>query len=259
VEKLHRAASTFAGQILLEAWLGGGAESTAIEAECNDPVEIAAVSASLGKSCSGMDACTCTTSYDHSLYNYTYTQAHETKRETEADVAHVDPTLAAALLGMPLTGIPLLASSERSRGFKCSTPDATVPSEAALVAALGPLPGGQSYYLPYSPLSGTSGDWRTLDDEAFAFADNLHDVRAFLTRGDRDLVVPTLALAPALRAALGSGRVLAPSPSRLGLRYPDGDRFIDVFEYLSAGHMITMIEPEKLSHDIEGWLTDAAR
>jgi hypothetical protein len=259
IAKVHRGASTFAGQILLEAWLGGGAEATAIQAECNDPVEIAAVSASLGQSCTGMDACTCTTSHGHSLYNYTYTQTHETERETEADVAHTEPRLAASLLGMPLTKIPLLASAERSQGFKCSSPDGTVPSEAALVAALGPLPAGQSYYLPYSPLSGTSGDWRTLDDEAVAFADNLHDVPAFLTRGDRDLVVPTLALAPALRAALGAGRVLAPSPSRLGLRYPDGDRLIDIFEYPSAGHMITMIEPGKLSLDLEAWLPDPGR
>jgi hypothetical protein len=254
VATVHRSASLSAGQILLEAWLAGGDETTAIQAECEDPIEIAGVSTSLGESCAGMDACTCTTNGGRSLYNYAYTQTHETMRETEADVAHVEPDLAAALLGISLTKIPLLAQAARSQGFKCSTADDTVPSETDLVAALGPLPAGQSYYLPYSPLSGTTGDWRTLDYEVKAFADNLHDVPAFLTKGDLDLVVPTLALAPALRAGLGGNRVDDASPSRLGVQYPDGERFIDVFEYSSAGHMITMLEPAKLADDLAGWL-----
>jgi hypothetical protein len=259
VAAVHRSSSLFAGQILLEAWLAGGAESTAINAECDDPIEIAGVSASLGQSCGGTDACTCATNGGRSLYNYAYTQTHETERETEADVAHVEPGLAAQLLGTPLTQIPLLAPSERGQGFKCSTADDTVPSEADLVDALGPLPVGQSYYLPYSPLSGTTGDWRTLDYEVLAFADNLHDVPAFLTRGDLDLVVPTLALAPALRAGLGASRVDDASPSRLGVEYADGERFIDIFEYTSAGHMITMLEPSKLAEDLAGWLPGSRR
>ena len=170
------------------------------------------------------------------------------------------PTAAAALIGVPLGSIPLLAAAERSRGFKCSPPDDTVPSEAALVSLLGALPAGQSYYIPYSPLlpgketTSTTLDWQTQDFEALAFVDGLHDVPAFLTKGDHDLVVPTLALAPALRAVVGAARVDAASPSRLGVVYPDGERFIDIFDYPSAGHMISMLEPAELASDVEGWL-----
>lgn len=260
VASAHRTASLDAGQILLEAWLAGGAETAAIQAVCDAPSEIASVAASLQTSCSGTDACTCTTSAGHSLYNYTYTDAKETLRDTQADAAHIEPDLAARLLGVPLTNISLLARPERSLGFKCSVMDDTVPSEASLVALLGALPAGQSYYLPYSPLypgketSPTTDDWDTQDYEPVAFADNLHEVPAFLTRGDLDLVVPTLALAPALRAALGAESVDASSPSRLGIRYADGERFIDIFEYPSAGHMITMAQPAKLASDLAGWL-----
>lgn len=37
--------------------------------------------------------------------------------ETEADAAHVEPGLAAALLGVLLTQIPFLAPFERNQGF----------------------------------------------------------------------------------------------------------------------------------------------
>jgi hypothetical protein len=265
IASTHRAASLFAGQILLEAWLAGGAEATAIQGVCGEASEIADVEESLGQSCDGADACTCTTDAGHSLYNYTYTDALETQRETAADAAHIQPNLAAALLGLPLTDVPLLAKDERAQGFKCSTADDTVPSEAALVTLLGPLPAGQSYYLPYSPLypgkqtSPTTFDWDTVNLEAVAFVDNLHDVPAFLTKGDRDLVVPTSALAPALSAVIGDGRIDTSSASRLGVRYPDGERFVDVFDYPSAGHMITMVEPAKLAADLTGWLPSAAK
>jgi hypothetical protein len=265
---LARPGSAAAGQVLLEAWIAGGAERVAIEAECGDPVEIAAVSSSLGISCASVeDACSCTTDDGHSLYNYTYTTARETERETLADLAHVVPERAAALLGVPLTTIPLLGNAERAKGFKCLSADGplpyeTVPPEEALVAALGPLPAGQSYFVPYSPLLPTSAiptaDWQTLDLEAVAFADNLHDVPTFLTKGDKDLVVPTLALAPALRAALGDARVDSSVPARLGIRYSDGERFVAVFDYPSAGHMVEMVEPAKLANDLEAWLLSTA-
>jgi hypothetical protein len=257
---MHRDASLFAGQILLEGWLAGGAEATAIAAECDDPVEIAGVSASLGSSCDGLDACNCTTMNDRSLYNYTFGEAKEVALELAADVAHVDPAKAEALLGVPLTSIAMLASAERAKGYKCSPPDDTVPSDQLLVAALGALPAGQSYFVPYSPLepgketAPTTLDWRTVDDEAFAFADNLHDVPTFLTKGDRDLIVPTLALAPALRAALGASRVDAVSASRLGVLYEDGERYIQIFDYPAAGHMVSMVEGPKLANDVGGWL-----
>jgi pimeloyl-ACP methyl ester carboxylesterase len=177
----------------------------------------------------------------------------------EADEAYTLPDHAASLLGVPLTSIPLLAAAERSRGAKCSPPDDTVPSQDALVAALGALPAGQAWFVPYSPLlpgkqPSPVTDWYTQPYEGLAFADNLHDVPTFLSRGDLDLVVPTTALAPALRALLGADRVDDASSSRLGITYPDGERFIDVFDYPSAGHMISMMEPGKLAGDLEAWL-----
>jgi Serine carboxypeptidase len=256
-----RPGSLDAGQILLESWLAGGAHTTAIEDECFDPVEIAAVSASMGTPCVGGDACTCVDDADLSLYDFAYSVARQAERVLEADEAHVDPDRAASLFGVPLGSIPLLASAERARGFKCSAPDDTVPSETAIVSLLGALPAGQSYYIPYSPLlpgketTPTTLDWETLNLEGPAFVDGLHDVPAFLTKGDHDLVVPTLALAPALRAVVGAARVDAASPSRLGVVYPDGERFIDIFDYPSAGHMISMLEPSQLASDVEGWLT----
>ncbi len=255
-----RATSLFAGQILLEGWLAGAADTVAINAVCTDPALEAAVAASVGGACGGANACACAGANDRSPYNYTYTVEHETARETEASEAHIVPDKAAALLGLPLTSIPLLAAGERSKGFKCSPPDATIPPEDSLVALFGPLQAGQAYYVPYSPLlpgkeaAATTRDWQTTNAEALAFVDNLRDVPAFLTSGARDLVVPTGALAPALRAVLGAGAVDDSSPSRLGVISPDTERFIDVFPYPSAGHMVEMIAPSDLARDVKGWL-----
>ena len=242
-----------------EGWLAGGAHTTAITAACTDPVILAGISASVGTTCS--DACACATANDRSLYNYAYTLEHETARETQASEAHMDPASAAMLLGVPLTSIPLLASAERSQGFRCSPPDDTLPPEDALVAALGPPPGGQAYYVNYSPLypgkeTGTpEDDWRTVNLEGLAFVDNLREVPTFLTAGARDLVVPPRSLAPALEAILGASQVDASSSSRLGVIYPDGaEHFVDLFAYPSAGHMVEMIEPTELSGDVETWV-----
>jgi hypothetical protein len=257
---VERATSLRAGQVLLEGWLGGGAEYASTQAECSDPALVAAVASSISASCAGENACTCTVAAGRSLYNFAYTEAHQTQRVLEADQAHTLPDRAAALLGVPLTSIPLLAARERGRGFKCSAPDDTVPSQDTLVAALGALPAGQSYFIPYSPLLPgkqvlqTTPDWYTQNFEGLAFADNLRDVPAFLTRGDLDLVAPTRAVAPALRALLGAARVDDSSPSRLGITYSDGERFVDVFDYPSAGHMITMLQPDQLARDLEAWL-----
>ena len=257
---VKRKGSLHAGQILLEAWLGGVAENEAIQAQCFDPVQIAAVAAATGTSCAGTDACHCTDDAVHSLYDFAYTTAHQDQRVLEADLAHTLPDRAAAMLGVPLTSLPLLASGERSKGFKCSPPDDTVPLQDTLVAVLGTLPDGQGYFVPYSPLLPgkqtvpTTADWYAQNYVGLAFVDNLHDVPAFLTRGDLDLVVPTRALAPALRVILGAARVDDTSPSRLGITYPDGQRFVDVFDYPMAGHMISMLEPDQLARDVAGWL-----
>lgn len=263
-----RATSLRAGQILLEAWLAGGADTTAIAAECSDPVLESGVAASIaGGGCGSLDACDCAAQNDRSPYNYTYTTEHEVARETSASEAHIAPASAATLLGIPLTSIPLLAASARATGFKCTPPDDTIPSEDALVATLGALPAGQAYYAPFSPLypgketSPTTRDWQTTNDEALAFVDNLRDVPAFLTAGARDLVVPTRALAPALEAVLGASRIDASSPNELGVLYPDdagGERFIDVHAYPDAGHMVEMISPAALAGDVEAWVAQHA-
>jgi hypothetical protein len=259
---VQRATSLRAGQILLEGWLAGGAHAAAIVGECTDPAILAGVSASVSTPCVGADACGCASMNDRSPYNYTYTVERQTTRETEASAAHIIPQRAAALLGVPLTSIPLLAAGERAKGFKCASPDGTVPPEDPLVLLLGALPAGQSYYVPYSPLlpgketAPTTLDWRTASFEAIAFADNVHDVPAFVTAGARDLVVPPGALVPALRASLGADRIDDSSATRLGLIYSDGERFVDVFAYADSGHMVEMTEPAPLAKDIGTWLAE---
>ncbi|HEY2517796.1 MAG TPA: hypothetical protein VGI39_43300 [Polyangiaceae bacterium] len=254
----HR--SLRAGQILLEGWVAGGAHANAIAAECTAPDVLAGVSTSIGASCGGTDACACAGENDRSAYNYTYSVEHETARETEASEAHIDPEKAAALLGVPLTSIPLLAAAERAKGFRCSPPDATLPSEDALVAALGPLPAGQAYYVNYSPLlpgkeqAPATLDWRTSNLEGIAFLDNVRDVPTFLTAGPRDLVVPPGALAPALRAIAGAGAIDDSAPDRLGVVFSDGERVLPRFTYPEAGHMVEMSAPAQLAADVEAWV-----
>jgi hypothetical protein len=255
-----RERSLTTGQILLEGWVAGGPETTAIAAECDAAAETAAVAMSVGQSCEGVGACSCATQLGRSLYNYTYTTAFETERETQAILAHIDPTAAAALLGVSLESIPELAQKERTKGWKCVGPDSTIPSESTLEAALGPLPSNQVYYLDYSPLLpgkelGTPvTDWRTAPTLALAFVDNLHEVPTFLTRGARDLVVPTDALAPALSSAIGAARVDTSKTDAIGVIFPDGERTITIRDYANAGHMITMVQPTDLSADLEAWL-----
>lgn len=108
--------------------------------------------------------------------------------------------------------------------------------------------------MPGKEATPTTLDWRTSNAEALAFVDNLRDVPAFLTAGARDLVVPPRALAPALAAVLGADRVDAASPARIAVTYPDGVRFIDVFAYADAGHMVEMIQPADLAADLRSWL-----
>jgi pimeloyl-ACP methyl ester carboxylesterase len=218
------------------------------------------VAASAGMSCDTAAPCACADTLGRSLYNYTYTNAFENQRETEAISAHIEPASVEALLGVPLSSIPELSPSERAKGWKCLGPDDTIPSEAALEKALGALPSGQVYYLDYSPLvpgketGAPVADWRTLPTEALAFVDNLHDVPAFLTHGERDLVVPTTALPPALVVVIGASRVDTSKQGSIGVVYPDGERFIEVKDYASAGHMITMAEPADFAADFEAWL-----
>jgi len=249
-----------AGQILIEPWLVGGPHASAISAACDDAGLIADVSASVGSPCEGMSACACARAHDRSFYNYTYSVARQAQREMEAAQAMVIPERAEALLGVALASIDGLHAGERGKGFKCSVPDDTTPADDALVKLLGALPAGQSYYVPYSPLepgketSTPALDWQTEDFEGVAFVDNLREVRAFVTDGPRDLVVPERALAPALSAIVGAARVDASAAGHIAVTYPDGERIIQVGRYPSAGHMITMIEPEAFARDVTQWV-----
>ncbi|MEO7328942.1 MAG: hypothetical protein ABI193_10210 [Minicystis sp.] len=249
-----------AGQILLEPWLAGRAHTEAITAVCADVALLGEVSATIGEPCVESNACACADHHERSRYNYGYGLEHQAAREREASLAHTVKVRAEALLGLPLSSIPLLGAKERGKGFKCSPADDETPSDAELVALLGALPEGQSYYVPYSPLlpgketAPSKPDWRNKNLLGVAFADNLEDVPAFLTDGPRDLVVPTRALAPALSAILGSERVDASSPGEIRVKYPSGARVIPIATYPTAGHMVTMIAPEDFARDLGKWL-----
>ncbi len=245
-------------QILLEPWLMGKAEGDAIQSVCAAPLTVSAVEQTIGMSCPVADACACATDLDRSLYNFDFTNETQLRRVYEADGAHVTVSRLEALLGVPIASIAGLAAKDRADGFKCIGPDDTVPPEDEIVAALGALPNGQSYFVPFSPLQPgkevdlAPADWSTENFVGPAFVDNLHDVPAFITRGPFDLVVPTSALAPALGAVIGAGNVDASDPNRIRVHLSDGDRFIDVGTYPTAGHMITMLEGPKLATDVAG-------
>jgi hypothetical protein len=256
-----RAASLRAGAILLEPWLAGGAEGPAIDAACRDPALVAAVSSSVGAACDD-DACACALAHDRSLYDFAFTDAHQRQREREASAAHVDPSRAAALLGVALETIDGLAAPARSRGWKCSAPDDSVPDEAGLAARLGALPAGQAYDVPWSPLlpgkeaAPTQADWLGTNDEGAAFLDHVREVPTFVTDGRLDLVVPTRALGPALATIAGPGRVDASTPGAIRVATPDGPRTIEVHAYPQSGHMVTMTEPASFAEDVGAWLAE---
>ncbi len=255
--------SLAAGQILLEAWLAGGAHTAAIDAACIDPGETAAVAQSVPGGCGDAGACACADANGRSPYDFEYTLAQQTARENDASNAHILPDRAAALLGVALPSIAGLSQSERAAGFKCSQPNAadpneTLPDETPLVNALGDLPSGQFWYLNFSPLqpdtdtASWTRDWETQPFEGTAFVDNLHDVPAFVTDGALDLVVPFRALAPALTAIAGANRVDADGGA-LTVVYSDGERSPAIGHYPNAGHMITMLAPAALAADLAAW------
>ncbi|MFO0589244.1 MAG: hypothetical protein U0441_17030 [Polyangiaceae bacterium] len=247
-----------ASQILLQPWLLGAAHAAAIQGVCGSEDTIAKVSASTGADCTGLNACACANDAGRSLYNYVYTDEHQRKREFEASEAHTVPERAAALLGVELTKVDGLAAPDRRKGFKCDQADSETPPEDDLVKLLGALQTGQSYYLGYAPLqpgkeiADFTPDWRAKNLIGAAFVDNLRDVPTFVTDGPLDLVVPTSALAPGLEALLGPDHVDA--SAGLSVVTADGARAIEIHRYPSAGHMITMLEPEAFSKDVAAWL-----
>ena len=247
------------GQILLQPWLVGSAHAISIQAACQSPALLAAVQASLPSSCTVGDACACARSNARSPYNYMLTAREQDARIFAADAAQVSPADAEALYGAHFETIVGLTGSERARGFKCSIADEETPEQSALAALLGPLPEGQSYNLAYSPLTPGKGssnpDWRTQNLIGAAFLDNAEQVPTFITDGQRDLVVPEVALAPALQSISGSVTVLE-SPTELTLGYPSGARVLAVRHYPNSGHMLTMSEPRAFAGDLSAWLHD---
>ena len=243
-------------QILLEPWLLGKAHADAIAAACADPALAAAVSASTGASCT--NACTCAAAADRSLYDYARTNADLDAQLLAADEAQVDPSKAEKLLGVPLSAIEGLQLDQRERGFKCNAADSTTPNEQAIEAALGTLPAGQSWFLPFTPLTpgkgdGAPADWQTANAVGAAFVDNLMHVKTFVTDGPLDLVVPERALAPGLRAIDGVTNV-SESPGAITITDASGTASLALFHYPAAGHMITMAAPADLARDVRAWL-----
>lgn len=250
------------GQILLQPWLVGAAHASAIQDACRSPGLLAAVQASLSGACTDTDACACARASGRSLYDYALTAQELDARLFAADAAQVSPARAEALYGVRFESIAGLAGSERALGFKCSAADPQTPEQSALVSLLGPLPAGQSYNLAYSPLTpgkgSTNPDWRTQDLVGAAFLANAEQVATFVTDGQRDLVVPESALAPALRAISGAVTV-SESPFEIELGYPSGAQALTIRHYASSGHMITMSEPRALAADLSAWLDEHSR
>lgn len=245
--------------ILLEAWLMGSRHAASIVAQCKNPELVSAVSQEIGASCDGDDACACADAHDRSRYNYDYTVERESEREVEASEGHTRVANLEALLGVSIQSIQGLGAADRAKGFKCSPPDASTPPNDELFSALGALPEGQYYYVPYAPLEpnkredGAPADWQTEAYEGPAFARNVAVVPALITNGTRDLVVPFGALLPAINAQFGQGTaVLEKNVVAMGTVY--GQANIDVKTYPSAGHMITMLSAKDFSHDLEEWL-----
>jgi hypothetical protein len=256
--------SLFAAQVFLQPWLAGSAHALAIADACVDPTETAAVAATLASGCGDAGACDCADTNMRSRYEFEYSVSRQNARDSDGSNAHIILDRAAALLGVPLTSIAGLDAVSRGNGFKCSVPNdldssETVPDETPLVDALGALPAGQWWYLPFSPLqpdtdtSNWTRDWETQPFEGVAFVDNLHDVPTFLTNGGLDLVVPYRALAPALSRIIDPSRVDTAN-GQLGVIYPDVERFIGVGAYPNAGHMITMLAAADFASDLAAWL-----
>lgn len=246
-----------AGQILLQPWLAGSAHASAIQVACQDSALLSAVQASVAGPCPSTDACQCASRFGRSPYNYTLSKTDQDARIFAADAAQVAPDRALALYGARFEDIPGLSAPERERGFKCSTADSETPDQSALVTLLGALPSGQSYNLAFSPLTtgkgSTDPEWRRQTLVGTAFLDNTRTVDTLITDGARDLVVPEIALATALRA-LPNAPSISESPSELQLGFDSGLRSVAIRHYPRSGHMITMMDPQAFARDLSAWL-----
>jgi hypothetical protein len=249
------------GQVLLQPWVVGRSQTTAITALDHDAEFVAGIEGELGATCAPSATpgalAACVKAHGRSVYDVRLTMAEQATREWNAALAHVEPDRAAALLGVPLESIAGLR--DRRRGFKCNRPDAETPSDAALVARFGALANGQSYFIPFSPLQPDKSidrapaDWWTDDLVGGAFVDALRDVPTFVTDGKLDLVAPLRALPAALGAVLGRGSATR-GANGIDVVLDDGARrSIAVGVYPDAGHMITIDEPAAFARDVAAW------
>jgi len=250
------------GQILLQPWLVGAAHAIAIREACLGATLLTRVQGSVPSPCSVDDACTCANANSRSPYDYAVTKQEQNDRLFAADSAQVSPADAEALYGVRFEDIAGLSGGERGRGFKCSVADDETPDQSALISLLGALPDGQSYNLAYSPLTtgkgSTNPDWRAQNWVGAAFLDNAQHVPTFITDGQRDLVVPEVALAPALQAVAGAVAVTE-SATELTLGFASGARAVSIRHYPNSGHMITMNEPQAFALDLSAWLANHSR
>lgn len=256
-------AARFVGdQVLLQPWLLGGAHATAISNACEDPEVIAAVAASVGATC-GVNACGCANVHGRSPYNFALTKVEQERRVHDAVKAHLDPAGFEALHGVPLANVAGLAAADRAKGFKCNVADASMAKEGELVAALGPLPEAQFYYLPYNPLQPgkeldlAPADWSSVDLLGAAFVDNARVSRVLVTDGALDLVVPARALAPGLRAIIGDQAVVDEPTGDVTITTADGPRTITIRPYPDTGHMITMFAAGPFADDTRAFVAAA--
>ena len=251
------ARSLRAGQVLIQPWVVGSSQTSAIAALDHDPDFVASVESELGASCDGGPLAACVKARGRSLYDVRIAESEQRAREWTAAAAHVDPERARALFGVPLESIAGLA--ERKQGFRCNHADDETPSDQALSARFGALPSGQSYFVPSSPLQPdkssdhATADWWSTDLAGIAFLDHLDDVPTLVTDGKLDLVAPFAALPGALGAVLDAGAV---HRTRGGLEVvtATGGHTIAVSTHPDGGHMITLDEPRAFADEVSTWL-----
>jgi hypothetical protein len=182
-----------------------------------------------------------------------------------AELTLADPAQATALLGDPLTAVPLLMPEARATGFRTlfaqgdpvDTAQATL--DATLTSELGPLAAGDGYF-------GVQGATCDVAPATTPFLDNLRWVRTFITNARYDLVIYAPAI-PAAMTALGVPTQFVtaarPGVSRPGWLEaslpPSGDAKAASVEirfptYDQAGHAVATRQGADLAADVQAWL-----
>ena len=125
-----------------------------------------------------------------SLYNFTYTQRPRPSARSRPTSRTSRPTAPRRSSALPLTSIPLLAAARARQGVQVLASGRHRPLRGAHRGGARRAPRRDSRTSsrtrrssPGKETEPTTPDWSTHDYEAIAFADNLHDVPAFLTQG----------------------------------------------------------------------------